>query len=384
MPKNILFVVDNLVMGGITKVLSNLLQNLDEKKYNIDLLVLHYYEDMCIQIPKNVKLIKGNEYFSYVDVSIKKILKEKDLKQFFNKVSLVMLLKSGKIEKKIKKARDKILKKDYDTEIAFSDGFSHIFVANGNTPNKIAWMHTDISVQNDSKRYYNLVRESLEKMNMSVCVSDRVRDVYKSYYDLDDDKIKTIHNIINDIEIKNKGTEKIDVEYSKDTVNLISVGRLEFQKNYTRFIKVHKKLIDDGYKINSYLIGDGLEYDKLSNLVKEKKIDNTFKFLGRKDNPFPYVKNADLFVLSSILEGLPTVLYESIILGTPCVSTLVAGAKEVLKDEYGLVVENSDEGLYNGLKRILDDKGLLKKYKSNAAMYKLENSDIINKIEKIL
>lgn len=384
MPKNILFVVDNLVMGGITKVLSNLLQNLDEKKYNIDLLVLHYYEDMCIQIPKNVKLIKGNEYFSYVDVSIKKILKEKDLKQFFNKVSLVMLLKSGKIEKKIKKARDKILKKDYDTEIAFSDGFSHIFVANGNTPNKIAWMHTDISVQNDSKRYYNLVRESLEKMNMSVCVSDRVRDVYKSYYDLDDDKIQTIHNIINDIEIKNKGNEKIDVEYSKDTVNLISVGRLEFQKNYTRFIKVHKKLIDDGYKINSYLIGDGLEYDKLSNLVKEKKIDNTFKFLGRKDNPFPYVKNADLFVLSSILEGLPTVLYESIILGTPCVSTLVAGAKEVLKDEYGLVVENSDEGLYNGLKRILDDKGLLKKYKSNAAMYKLENSDIINKIEKIL
>ena len=271
MPKNILFVVDNLVMGGITKVLSNLLQNLDEKKYNIDLLVLHYYEDMCIQIPKNVKLIKGNEYFSYVDVSIKKILKEKDLKQFFNKVSLVMLLKSGKIEKKIKKARDKILKKDYDTEIAFSDGFSHIFVANGNTPNKIAWMHTDISVQNDSKRYYNLVRESLEKMNMSVCVSDRVRDVYKSYYDLDDDKIQTIHNIINDIEIKNKGNEKIDVEYSKDTVNLISVGRLEFQKNYTRFIKVHKKLIDDGYKINSYLIGDGLEYDKLSNLVKEKK-----------------------------------------------------------------------------------------------------------------
>ena len=146
MPKNILFVVDNLVMGGITKVLSNLLQNLDEKKYNIDLLVLHYYEDMCIQIPKNVKLIKGNEYFSYVDVSIKKILKEKDLKQFFNKVSLVMLLKSGKIEKKIKKARDKILKKDYDTEIAFSDGFSHIFVDNGNTPNKIAWMHTDISL----------------------------------------------------------------------------------------------------------------------------------------------------------------------------------------------------------------------------------------------
>ena len=384
MPKNILFVVDNLVMGGITKVLANLLQNLDEEKYCIDLLVLHYYEDMSIKIPKSVNIIKGNEYFSYVDVSIKKILKDKDLKEFFKKLSLVVSLKSGKIEKKIKSARKNLLKKEYDTEIAFSDGFAHIFVANGDTPNKIAWMHTDISVRNDSKRYYGLVKKSLEKMNMSVCVSDRVREVYKEYYSIPDAKIQTIHNIINVDEIRDKGSKKLDIEYLKDVINLISVGRLETQKNYTRFIKVHKKLIDDGYKINSYLIGDGLEYEKLSNLVKEEKIENTFKMLGRKDNPFPYVKNADLFVLSSILEGLPTVLYESVILGTPCVSTLVAGAREVLKDEYGLVVENSDEGLYNGLKRILDDENLLRKYKSNALMYKSENDDIINKIEKIL
>ena len=286
------------------------------------------------------------------------------------------------LEEKWKKAL--YLKKEYDTEIAFSDGFAHIFVANGDTPNKIAWMHTDISVRNDSKRYYGLVKKSLEKMNMSVCVSDRVREVYKEYYSIPDAKIETIHNIINVDEIRNKGSKKLDIEYSKDVINLISVGRLETQKNYISFIKVHKKLIDDGYKINSYLIGDGLEYEKLSNLVKEEKIENTFKMLGRKDNPFPYVKNADLFVLSSILEGLPTVLYESVILGTPCVSTLVAGAREVLKDEYGLVVENSDEGLYNGLKRILDDEKLLKKYKSNALMYKSENDDIINKIEKIL
>lgn len=384
MPKNILFVVDNLVMGGITKVLANLLQNLDEEKYCVDLLVLHYYEDMSIKIPKSVNIIKGNEYFSYVDVSIKKILKDKDLKEFFKKLSLVVSLKSGKIEKKIKSARKNLLKKEYDTEIAFSDGFAHIFVANGDTPNKIAWMHTDISVRNDSKRYYGLVKKSLEKMNMSVCVSDRVREVYKEYYSIPDAKIETIHNIINVDEIRDKGSKKLDIEYSKDVINLISVGRLETQKNYISFIKVHKKLIDDGYKINSYLIGDGLEYEKLSNLVKEEKIENTFKMLGRKDNPFPYVKNADLFVLSSILEGLPTVLYESVILGTPCVSTLVAGAREVLKDEYGLVVENSDEGLYNGLKRILDDEKLLKKYKSNALMYKSENDDIINKIEKIL
>ena len=375
MPKNILFVVDNLVMGGITKVITNLLVNLEPEKYNIDLLVLHYYEDMNVKIPEYVNIIEGNKFFSSVDVSIKRIMKEKNVSEFFKKLSLVISLKSGKIRNKIVEARKNILTKKYDTEIAFSDGFSHIFVANGDTPNKIAWMHTDISVQNDSKRYYNLVKESLKKMNMSVCVSDRVREVYKSYYDLDDDKIQTIHNIIDVDEIRNKGNEKIDIEFSKDAINLISVGRLESQKNYERFINVHKRLIDDGYKINSYLIGDGLEKEKLENTIKEQKIE---------DNPFPYVKKADLFILSSILEGLPTVLYESIILGVPCVSTEVAGAREILKDQYGLITENDDEALYCGIKKVLDDKKLLDTYKSEVSMYKSENSDIIRKVEKII
>lgn len=384
MPKNILFVVDNLVMGGITKVITNLLVNLDPEKYNIDLLVLHYYEDMNVKIPEYVNIIEGNKFFSSVDVSIKRIMKEKNVSEFFKKLSLVISLKSGRIRNKIVEARKNILTKKYDTEIAFSDGFSHIFVANGDTPNKIAWMHTDISVQNDSKRYYNLVKESLKKMNMSVCVSDRVREVYKSYYDLDDDKIQTIHNIIDVDEIKNKGNEKIDIEFSKDAINLISVGRLESQKNYERFINVHKRLIDDGYKINSYLVGDGLEKEKLENTIKEQKIEDTFFMLGRKDNPFPYVKKADLFILSSILEGLPTVLYEAIILGIPCVSTEVAGAREILKDQYGLITENDDEALYCGIKKVLDDKKLLDTYKSEVSMYKSENSDIIRKVEKII
>lgn len=384
MPKNILFVVDNLVMGGITKVITNLLVNLDPEKYNMDLLVLHYYEDMKVKIPEYVNIIEGNKFFSSVDVSIKRIMKDKNVSEFFKKLSLVMSLKSGMIRNKIVEARRNILTKKYDTEIAFSDGFSHIFVANGDTPNKIAWMHTDISVQNDSKRYYNLVKESLKKMNMSVCVSDRVREVYKSYYDLDSDKIQTIHNIIDVDEIKNKGNEKIDIEFSKDVINLISVGRLELQKNYERFINVHKKLIDDGYKINSYLIGDGLEKEKLENAIKEQKIEDTFFMLGRKENPFPYVKKADLFILSSILEGLPTVLYEAIILGVPCVSTEVAGAREILKDKYGLITANDDEALYCGIKKVLDDKKLLDTYKSEVSMYKSENSDIIQKVKKII
>lgn len=382
MPKNILFVVDNLVMGGITKVISNLLKRLDYTKYNVDLLVLHYYKDMKVEIPENVKIISGNEYFSYVDESIKRIIKNKDIKSFFYKLKLVVLLKTGLIKQMIAKSRKKMLNKKYDTEIAFSDGFSHIFVAYGDTPNKIAWMHTDISVKNDSRRYFKLVRESLGKMNMCVCVSDKVKKSYVETYGID--KIQTIHNVMDVEKIKNSAEEQIDYQFSKDVFNLISVGRVESQKNYTRFINVHKKLIEEGYNINSFIVGDGIELEGLKKLVAENGNEDSFKFLGRKDNPYPYIKEADLFILSSNLEGLPTVLYEAAILGIPAISTDVAGAKEILGDTYGMVVNNDDDSLYKGIKEILDNPELLENYRENLNSYVFENDKIMSKIDEIL
>ncbi len=382
MAKDILFVVDNLVMGGVTKVLANLLNNLDSEKYNIDLLVLHYYKDMKLELPTNVKIIDGNKYFSYIDESLKRILKNKNLSSFFNKLKLVISLKTGKIKKIIDKSRKEILNKKYDTEVAFCDGFSHIFVANGNAPNKIAWMHVDISVQNDSKRYYKLVKESLHKMDMCVCVSDKVLEAYKEYYDID--KIQTIHNIIDDEKIKSDADEDFDNIFSENKISLVSVGRVDAQKNYRRLVNVHKKLIDEGYNIQTFVIGDGIEKNELENLVKQNKNCDTFKFIGRKDNPFPYVKNANLFVLSSSYEGLPTVLYESIIVGTPCITTDVAGVHEILEEKYGMVVDNNDNALYEGLKYLIENKELLDKYRNNLQNYVFNNKDIIRKIEKIL
>ncbi len=382
MPKNILFVVDNLVMGGVTKVIENLLKNIDETKYNIDLLVLHYYEDMKVEIPSYVNIMTGNEYYSYVDESIRRILKEKDIKKFLNKLKLVIAMKTGKVKKIITNSREKLLNKNYDTEIAFSDGFSHIFVANGNTKNKVAWMHTDVSVSNDSKRHYKLLKEALLKMNMCVCVSDKVMQAYKELYGIKN--IQVIHNLMDTEKIIIQSKENMDVEYSKDCINLVSVGRLEWQKNYKRFVNSHKRLIEDGINVHSYLIGDGIEKEEIKDLIRKNGNEDTFHILGRKENPFPYVKNADLFVLPSNLEGLPTVLYEAIILGVPCISTEVAGAKEILEDKYGLVVENNDEALYIGLKNILKNEEIMLKYKQNLLEYKFENSEIMEKIYKVI
>ena len=381
MKKNLLFVVDNLVMGGVTRVLVNLLNSLDYDKYKVDLLVLHYYEDMDVNIDPHVNVIKGDKTYKYIDKSLGAIVSEKNIKALFGKLKLVFLLKTGLIKGVIEKNRKKLLAQDYDTEIAFNDGFTEVFTAVGNTSRKVAWMHGDISVHYDSARYIGLIRWALAKMDMCVCVSEKVMEAYKAVFGMEN--ICYINNILDDGSIIEKSTETVDEEYNGDTVNLISVGRLCQAKNYGRFIRVHKKLIDDGYRIQSYIVGDGLDRGILEKLIAELGVTDTFTLLGRKDNPFPYVKKADLFVLSSDHEGLPTVLTESIILGTPCVSTYVAGAKEILGEKYGLVVDNDDDALYKGIKEILDS-GRLDCYRENLKEYKFDKNAIIQKIENVL
>jgi CDP-glycerol glycerophosphotransferase len=105
--------------------------------------------------------------------------------------------------------------------------------------------------------------------------------------------------------------------------------------------------------------------------------------LGRKNNPFPYVKGADVFVLSSDYEGLPTVLYEALILGVPCVSTAVAGADEILEPGIGIITPKSEEALFSGIRDMLSD-GKYKEYKKNAAEYRFSVEEILGQIEGLL
>lgn len=125
----------------------------------------------------------------------------------------------------------------------------------------------------------------------------------------------------------------MEFDYDNKATNLISVGRLEKPKSYLRYVDVHKKLVDDGFNINFYLIGDGSKYMEIKNKVNLLNLDSTFNLLGYKNNPYPYIKNADLFILTSIYEGMPTVVFESLALQTPVLSTRVAGIDYLLGEK---------------------------------------------------
>ena len=152
-------------------------------------------------------------------------------------------------------------------------------------------------------------------------------------------------------------------------------------------LKVHKKLIDEGFKHRIQIIGDGYDFENIKNLKTELGANETAEMLGFTDNPYPYVKAADFYILSSRYEGFPTVLFEAITLKKNIIATDVSGVQEMLeKGKLGLIVENSEEGIYEGMKKALTNPESFSQYQENLKDYKmpfnLENS--VNKIMKII
>ena len=208
-----------------------------------------------------------------------------------------------------------------------------------------------------------------DKFNKIVAVSSVVKDSFIKFSGINTDKIDVIYNTNETDEILKKSKEKIeDISIDNKYLNIISVGKLTKIKGVDRLLKVHKRLKEEGLIHKLYILGVGEDKDKIEKYIKENNLTDTFHLLGYKDNPYKYVAKCDLYVCSSYREGFSTAVTESLIVGTPAISTLCSGAQELLgyNNEYGLVVENSEEGIYKGLKKLLSDKDLLNYYKSKA------------------
>lgn len=373
MKKKILFVNDEMVVGGVSRVLNNLLTLIDKEKYNIDLLVLHKHGDMLKDIPQDIKVIGGTNFFDTVDLPISECIKSKKL---FKKLYLVFLIKTGLITNKIIKERNKMNLTDYDVEIAFKEGFCSIFTASGNSKRKINWIHADYKIKNYSANYMNIMPSILNKFNNHVAVSKVAAKSYAEVFNLDN--VQVIHNIILQTPILEKLKESI--EYRDDNFSFISVGRLHPQKGYDRLIKAHYTLINEGYQFKTYIIGDGELYEDLSSMI----YDDSFVLLGQQNNPFKYLKQADCFVLSSVYEGLPTVVFEAFMSHLPVLATKVAGVDEQINDTNGYIVENSFEGIYNGMKYVLNHTDDIKNKKEYLGNYNFNNQEILDQIYRLL
>ena len=147
------------------------------------------------------------------------------------------------------------------------------------------------------------------------------------------------------------------------------VGKLVKNKCFDRMLRIQKRLLDEGYPVHFLALGEGDQRSELEQYVRDNGMEEHVTFLGYQTNPYQYVAKCDLFVCASYAEGFSTAATEALIVGTPVCTVAVSGMKEMLGEqgEWGIVTENDENALYEGIKRLLDDPALLAHYKKQAA-----------------
>ena len=381
--KSILFVNDEMKMGGVARVLNTLMAALPEDRYDIDLLILHKEGMLLEEIPSKVHVIEGSSFFREVDQSLELLWQEKNIGAIAGKIRLIAYMKTGLIRKRIVSERKKILHKQYDVEVAAKEGFCTIFTAYGDSKRKINWVLTDYSVCNYSHNHMPLVKKALEKIDLNIADSEKALIAYETVFRVSNGV--TIHNLM-DIDRIMKCLEEDDGSEinGTDGPNVITVARFHPQKSIDRLLIASDEVYQGGNHHTLYLIGGGEEEEALRKMVKDRHMNHVV-FLGYRQNPYADMKKADLYVSSSLYEGFATVISESLIVGTPVLATEVSGVQEqITKPEYGWIVENSQEGLTEGLKKALCSIGKLKDMKLCLKEYHYPNEAILEQFMEVL
>ena len=387
--KKIIFGITGLTIGGAERVLVDLVNKL-YNDYDITIFTIYSKGELEKELNPNIKL-KSLYNKSY-----------KELSKIGQKIfaPLKVLIFKNMIYKKY-------IKENYDVEIAFLEGpITRLFSVKNENAKKIVWIHNDISKVFGngfkSKLKKNLDKKIYGKYDELVFVSKDNLDKFDKAYsnlkevnkaeneNIENKKKRVIYNYIDKERILEKSCDEIDFSFKKDFVNFLTVARLVEQKGIDRLIKVHKKLIERGYIHNFYIIGDGPEKEKLEKLIKENKVEKTFYLLGQKENPYLYIKNADYFCLLSRFEGYGMVLEEAKILDKSIIITNTAAREAVENYSNKYILENTEDGIYNGLKDIIEKETESKKEENrNKESKKIkennyDNSDIIMKVKELI
>lgn len=383
--KKILIRIGSLRHGGAEKVLVTFLKNLPQDRYEIDLLLNLYSGKYLSEIPDWINVI----YLNKGEMITTNRIQDIPVKAF-------RVMYQSVLKKFPKLLYSTILKnKKYDIEFAAIHGFrDEILNSPLKNSKKIVWIHNDLR----KTHFHNYTDNEIRKFfgfDKIMVISEHIQKDFESLAKNENEKsrIVRIYNPLDTEEILRKSQEPRVKSRDKqpETSNrqpvFVSVGTVFPQKGFDRLLKVHKKLLDEGFIHRIKIVGDGYDFENIKKLKSDLGVVDTAEMTGFTDNPYPHISNADFFVLSSRYEGFPTVLFEAITLKKKIIATEVSGVSEMLENgKLGLIVENSEKGIYDGMKKALTQPESFNAYAQELNIYKmpftLENS--VQSIIKII
>lgn len=377
----LLFVISNLEIGGTRRSLLNLLSYMSNYNVDLDLLVFSPYGAYENAIPDDVNVIKGN-LLMQGHFSEKKTLKGQPKLLAYRAVGSIGAKIIGQDDfwdAVLKRFAKQKIRKDYDAIIGFQEGFSDFFTTFTDIEPRLIWIHNDY---NNIPTYRTRNENAYLNVNRIFFVAETARRSFAAAFPSLESRMGVIKNVVPIDDIKRKAAEEVEDEYYQNgKINLISVGRIEKQKAFHRIVEILNRLGENRNQINWIIIGDGSQRTVVQDMILQNNFQNIVQFIGTRGNPYPYMAKADLFVLTSEYESQPMVIMESLITGTPVISTNFESAYELLEGKsYGIICDNTAEGLANELLKIIENPKISLELKRHTKEFVYDNNSIIEQI----
>lgn len=384
-------------LGGAESSLIGLLKSIDYNKVDVDLFIHAHHGELMKLIPKEVNVLPEVKKYSVLEEPITICLK-----QGIFDVALFRVL--AKLRRKLfLRNHPKIGTDDdyffalyttwlmprinpsveYDLAISFLTPHK-IVLEKVNAKKKVAWIHTDYHTLKVAQELVLPVWEQYDKI---VSISKDVSAAFLNVFPLLTDKIVEVENIISSSDVKERAT-LIDVseEMPPGFINLLSVGRYSYPKNYDNVPDIARRIVEAGYEnLRWYIIGYGGDEFLIRNKIKEAGMQDHVILLGKKENPYPYIKACDIYVQPSRYEGKSIVVREAQILCKPVVITNYTTAHSQINEGVdGVIVPMDNKGCSLGLITVLEDKELQERLKMYLCTHDYGNEDEVNKLYSLL
>lgn len=390
--KDILFILNNLHCGGAEKALISLLQTIDYAHYTVDLLLFKQEGLFLNQIPKEVNLLPEPKNYRYFDMSIKTAiidnLKKGNFKVIYHRILAGFLFKSEKnkalAEQKLWNYLGKTLSplpKKYDAAIGYLEKTPNYFcIDKVNAKTKIGFIHNDYEMlKMDASLDYNYMK----KFDKVFTVSETCKTILIKNFPEFSAKFDVMYNIVSGKTIESLANEGIQLANPHKTI--VTVGRLNKQKGYELAIEACSLLKKQGVSLKWYVLGEGEERETLEKLIHDFDVEDSFILKGIIENPYPYVKTADIYVQTSRFEGKSIAIDEAKILNKPIVVTAFDTVYDQITHLHnGFIVPLNPIDIANGIKNVLEDHDLRNSLVVNLQNEKKGNEEEINKILAII
>ncbi|MGG0461915.1 glycosyltransferase [Priestia aryabhattai] len=396
MKKNILFVMPSLSAGGGEKSLVNLLSQIDYDSYNVDLFLFHKAGLFINSIPKEVNILElpanYRKFKQEVHESIRLFLKAGQFNLACFRLMFTLINRVIKNSTKAEQTAWKYvspsfdnLEKEYDVAVGYLEKSSIYFVVDKvNSKKKIGWIHTNYS---NSGMDYHYDNPFFKQLDYIVTVSEECANSLRETFMHLKDNVRVIYNIVSPRIIKSLSNIEInyDIINRKNHINIITIARLSHEKGIDIAIDACKLLIEKGHKVNWCVLGEGNEREQLEGLIERSGLTNNFKLLGTKENPYPYIRNADIYIQPSRYEGKSIAIDEAKILHMPIIVTNFKTAKDQINNgENGLIVDLNPQAIVAGVEKLSQDISFKEKIINNLSKEKLGTEEEINKLYEIL